>query len=219
MFDNEIDKIMLKTEMDGLEIKEGRCEDDFGSKRMKFSEELDLEFDEQPKDCAENDGETKKDNKNMEDPKKGAEGFIELKDEPKTSMKKDDVEINEETRKRIKEELEETFGEHKHKLREEQKVIDEKQENIKVKEAEVVREKEELRRLQFKLNEKNAVMEIIFKMNDRTEKIDVNLSGMSSLSRSRSSSASAEVDTKSVQEMINLLREQERNLEVQFINQ
>ena len=122
--------------------------------------------------------------------------------------------------KRMKlKELEDTFDEQQSKRQEEQNVIDEKQRNIDVKEAEVVQEKEDLRRLKFELNEKNAIMEIILKMNNKTEKIAVNFSDLSS-SSSLSSGSNTEAETAGndssadQQEMMNMLRERARILEV-----
>ena len=162
-FDSEEERLMLKSGMDRLEIKEWRME--------LRENELSME-----------------------------EGNMKAK------------------RMKLKE-LEDTFDEQQSKRQEEQNVIDEKQRNIDVKEAEVVQEKEDLRRLKFELNEKNAIMEIILKMNNKTEKIAVNFSDLSS-SSSLSSGSNTEAETAGndssadQQEMMNMLREQARILEV-----
>ena len=59
------------------------------------------------------------------------------------------------------------------------KELEKKQEIVEAKEAEVASAKESLRRLQFKVNEKNAILEICLKMNNQTERISVNFSDLS----------------------------------------
>ena len=65
--------------------------------------------------------------------------------------------------------------------------IEKKRKSVEDKEIAIANERENLRRLQFEVSEKNAIMEIVLKMNNQTEKLTLNIGDIAASTNSNSS--------------------------------
>ena len=111
---------------------------------------------------------------------------------------------------------------------EEKRDVENKEKLVEIKEAEITTEKENLRRLQFEVNEKNAILEIILKMNSHTERISLNCSDLSCTSSPGTSSGpelesgnsdsggESEKSDKNNSVTMSMIRDRERKLQVRI---
>ena len=111
---------------------------------------------------------------------------------------------------------------------EEKRDVENKEKLVEIKEAEITTEKENLRRLQFEVNEKNAILEIILKMNSHTERISLNFSDLNCTSSPGTSSGpelesgnsdsggESEKSDKNNSVTMSMIRDRERKLQVRI---
>ena len=109
-------------------------------------------------------------------------------------------------------EMEESVECQQNDQQEKKKELEEKKNELVEREANVERQKENLRRLHFEVTEKNAVMEIVLKLKDKTEKLSINLNSDSPSFHNNGSISSPGSELVLLQERVREVEEREANL-------